>query len=68
MSAVSYIIPDSPLLASKLRGRLMEERAKRLEQLINCQSWEDFQQRRGAIMGLADAIKLCEDAEQDVRN
>lgn len=66
VSSVSFFVPDTPKLTRNLRGKLSEERLKRIEQLVGAEDWPDFKQRLGAIRGLEIALKLCIETEQDL--
>lgn len=56
---------DHPNLPRGLRGRLAEHHQRLTQQLVNSQNWEDFKERRGRLLGLIDAIGMCEEIEHE---
>ncbi len=65
-SPVQFFVPDMPKLARNLRGKLTAEYDKLKNQIVNADSWDEFNQRAGVIRGLEIALKLCIETEQDL--
>lgn len=58
---------EHPNLARTLKGQLELRRNELIGQLMFSIDWPDFTKRRGMVAGLDEAIRHCEEAEQDLR-
>jgi hypothetical protein len=68
-AAVQYFTPDHPAVARSVRGKLMKLRGELAEQLAAgyAQDWADYNKRAGVIRGIDDALKICEEMENEER-
>ena len=69
-SPLNFFIPDTPQMARNLRAKLLEEHHKLLGQLGAgiAQDWGDYKYKAGVAQGLSLAIRLCAEAEKELRN
>lgn len=65
-SPVTFFIPDNPQMTRNLRAKLIEARAKRVEELVSAGDWSDFKEKLGVIRGLEMAAQICAETEQDL--
>lgn len=65
-SAVRFFAPDHPTLANTLRAKLEKRKAELMLGMTYAGDWADFNQRRGVIFGLDEAIAFCAETEKDL--
>ena len=67
-SAVRLFAADHPALTNTVRQRVTALRAKLISECVGAaQDWPDFTQRRGVIIGLEHALRICEEADKEYR-
>ena len=67
-SAVRLFAPDHPALTNTVRQRVTALRAKLISECVGAaQDWPDFTQRRGVIIGLEHALRICDQADREYR-
>lgn len=50
----------------RLRARLNAARNRHLDNIRHAQSFDDFQQRIGKVMGLEEAVNECDEMEKEM--
>ena len=58
---------DDPRLSRTLRGRLTELLAEKLPAMVYALDWGDHQRRAGEILGIREALAICDEIEKDMR-
>ena len=67
-SAVRLFAADHPALTNTVRQRVTVLRAKLISECVGAaQDWPDFTQRRGVIIGLEHALRICDQADREYR-
>ena len=67
-SAVRLFAADHPALTNTVRQRVTALRAKLISECVGAaQDWPDFTQRRGVIIGLEHALRICDQADKEYR-
>ena len=67
-SAVRLFAGDHPALTSTVRQRVTALRAKLISECVSAaEDWPDYKQRRGVIIGLEHALRICEEADKEYR-
>ena len=67
-SAVRLFAADHPALTNTVRQRVTALRAKLISECVGAaQDWPDFTQRRGVIIGLEHALRICGEADKEYR-
>jgi hypothetical protein len=65
-SAFRLYAEDHPQLTAKLSAQLQGLKQTLLEQVVYGNDWGDFNVRKGRVLGVMDAIKLCEEIEREL--
>jgi hypothetical protein len=65
-SAFKLYAAEHPNLPRTLRASLEKRRAELIAQLTSAQSWDDFKERRGRILGVEEAISECAETEKQM--
>ena len=67
-SAVRLFAADHPALTNTVRQRVTALRARLISECVGAaQDWPDFTQRRGVIIGLEHALRICDQADREYR-
>ena len=67
-SAVRLFAADHPALTNTVRPRVTALRAKLISECVGAaEDWPDYKQRRGVIIGLEHALRICEEADKEYR-
>ena len=67
-SAIRLFAADHPALTNTVRQRVTALRAKLISECVGAaEDWPDFKQRRGVIVGLEHALRICEEADKEYR-
>ena len=67
-SAVRLFAADHPALVNTVRQRVTALRAKLISECVSAaEDWPDYKQRRGVIIGLEHALRICEEADKEYR-
>lgn len=59
-------LDEHPLLVKSVAGKIIQAKKKVVDEIRHAQSWEDFIRRCGVLLGLEEALKLCEEAEKEM--
>ena len=67
-SAVRLFAADHPALTNTVRQRVTVLRAKLITECVSAaEDWPDYKQRRGVIIGLEHALRICGEADKEYR-
>ena len=66
--AVRLFAADHPALTNTVRQRVTALRAKLISECVGAaEDWPDYKQRRGVIIGLEHALRICGEADKEYR-
>ena len=65
-SAFRLYAEDHPQLTAKLSAQLQGLKQTLIDELMHSSDWGDYNLRRGRVMGVHHAQKLCEEIEREL--